>query len=333
MARRTPVKDSTLRTYLTDTGELPTDAVIGYIVMFTINDTPIKRETLEQQFATIGLNPDLLPPEINPLDAFKKATAEAKDTYPLLGNTAKVLCREVDADKDTVVRQITREIQDRSQRVLTYDKVIDCVFYRPTTSGGKVTKGSERVRIQKAATGPTPEEQADVQRIAMEIQERYTRYYQHLDGNKLRGVIRNYLGFLNSIPLRDAVYFVHSSRTDELAKLRTLVDGFGNGCFMQAFPLVDLPNERKMVVDAFQREASQKLTDIVADIHKLKSTRQQITASAYAKVKERYDTVMSQAQEYLRTLDITQDTTASAAEIALDAIYDLQKRLLDQESA
>lgn len=325
-------KPSEFRSYLDSTGNLPADALLGRIVLFTIADQQTKRDDLVQWFDDLGLNPALLPAEIKPVDAFKKATSEAKEEYELgNGRTAAVLCREVSSTSEYIMRQITREVRDGSRRRLAYSKAIECVFYRARAEAGKLVRGTERVRITIDPDGVGPAERDKVREIANEIETRYQRYANFLDGNKLRAVVREYLKYLNAIEIKGGVYFVHANRQKELDSLRTLVDRLA-GCSMQTIPLVDLANERQMVVDAFQREASQRLEEIVRDISELRGSRKKITADAYAKIRARYDRVMDQASEYLRTLNISQDSTASAAELALDSLVTLQTEMLGAAS-
>ncbi len=326
-------KQSALRDYLDKSGGLPADALLGRIVLFTIADQQTERDDLVKWFDELGLNHALLPAEIKPVDAFKKATSEAKEEYLLsTGRTAAVLCREVTSDSEQIIRQITREIKDGKRRRLGYSKAIECVFYRARPGqGGKLARGTERLRITIDADGISAEERPKMQEIAQGITARYERYSRFLDGNKMRAVVREYLKYLNAIEIKGGVYFVHANRQAELDSLRTLVDRL-SGCSMQTIPLVDLENERQMIVDAFQREASQRLDEIVRDISELRASRKNITADAYAKIRARYDRVMDQANEYLRTLDISQDSTASAAELALDSLVTLQTEMLGAAS-
>jgi len=319
---------------LNEQGDLPDDVLLGRIVMFTITDEMVGRNQLEQTFQALNLDPRLLPPEIKPVDAFKKATSDANNKYTLPnGQVCTVLCRDVASTNEFVKRQITREVKDAKARQLSYTRAIECTFYRATTEkkadGSTGTKkGSERVSIKIDQTGLDASEISEVTKIADEIKTRYNRYYHFLDGNKLRATVRDYLKHLNAIELRGGVYFVHVTRSDELSRLQTLVRGWGGGCSMYSIPLVDIERERQMVTDAFQREASQQLTEVAKECAHLRESRKQITPQAYAKIKQRYDEVVSKAIEHQGMLQVSQDLTGAAAEVALHALTDLQEELL-----
>lgn len=325
---------NTVADILNENGDLDDSVLLGRIVLFTITDQPITRAVLESRFLALGLNTNMLPPEIKPIDAFKKATSEAKDKYPLPGGReAIVLCREVTANTEYVRRQITREVKDSKARQLSYSKAIDCTFYRArvaSTNGGpqRAVKGSERVQIKIDPTNLDPVELTAVQQIAKNIEDRYKQYYDYLDGNRIRATVRDYLKHLNAIEIKGGVYFVHVSHSDELQRLQTLVDGLGGGCMMHSIPLVDIERERKMVALAFEREASQSLQEIANEVRSLQATRKSISPAAYAKIKERYDDVIEKANEHMTTLQVSHDITGAAAEVALQALLDLQEEML-----
>lgn len=318
-----------------DNGDLPDSVLLGRIVMFTVTDEAITQPQLAQWFTDLSLNRALLPADIKPIDAFKKATSEAKAKYPLPGGKeAVVLCRDVTSNNEYVRRQITREVRDAKAKTLAYAKAIDCTFYRgklaPNANGpgSSVVKGSERVHLNINPNDLDPTELGEVQKIVTEIQARYKKYYDNLDGNRLRAVVRDYLKHLNAIELKGGVYFIHVSHSDELSRLQTLVHRFGGGCMMHAIPLVDIERERKMVALAFEREASQSLQEIANEVAMLRSQRKTITPAAYARIKQRYDEVVNKANEHMVTLQVSQDVTAASAEVALEALLALQEDML-----
>ena len=319
---------------LNENGDLDDSVLLGKLVLFTITDEKITRQVLESRFLALGLDTDMLPPEIKPIDAFKKATSEAKEKYPLPGDRqAIVLCRDVNSTTEYVRRQITREVKDARARTLSYSKAIDCTFYRARTvtdqnGRQRVQKGSERVQIKIDPTNLDAAELAAVKQIAKNIEDRYSEYYSHLDGNRLRATVRDYLKHLNAIEIKGGVYFVHINHSDELNRLSTLVSGLGGGCMMHTIPLVDIERERQMVALAFEREASESLQEIAQECAALKANRKSISPTAYARIKQRYDAVVEKANEHMVTLQVSHDITGAAAEVALKAVLDLQEELL-----
>jgi hypothetical protein len=98
-------------------------------------------------------------------------------------------------------------------------------------------------------------------------------------------------------------------------------------------PIPELRRLRQSVIEAFQDEAEKELQEVVAAIQKIRATRNKITPDALNKVRLQYQTVMRKANEYTRTLRCTQDRTAGAAEIALDALNALDADMRQQMEA
>lgn len=319
---------SPLRSYIDELSDLPADVLLGRIVLFTITDEPVSRDDLVLWFEELGLDKAYLPTPNKYLDAFKKATSDTKDTYPMArGRTANVLSRDVTSTPNYVQRQITREIRDSKAKRLDYHEVIACTFYRPTSVDDQ---SSSRLQITVKTEDLEPGEIEHVRAIAQAIKTRNDRYCQYMDGQKIRATIRNYLKKLNAIEIKGGVYFVHASRDDELANLATLVGRLGGGCHMNMIPIVDLKQQREFIVSVFEREASQSLSEITREAQELISSRKSITGAAYAKMKARYDEVLNNAEEHMFTLQVSQDVTAASAEVALNSLRALEQRMMDE---
>lgn len=321
---------STLHEYLTEAGELPADTLLGRIVLFTITDQQTLYDDMDTWFDELGLSKDMMPVRNKAVDAFRKATSDTnKTTYPLpSGQEASLLCRDVSTNDNYVRRQITREVRDSKKKRLTYDEAITCTFYRAIRAEkGKQGKG-ERLHVQVRRENLAPDEMEHVDAIADNIKSRFMDFYQYLDGNKVRGTVRKYLKHLNAIEIKGGVYFVHIDKDKELQLLAEFVGRLGGGCYMQTLPLLDLAKERSFIAAAFEREASQALQDLTREARGLMETRKSITPAMYQKMRARFDTLLSNASEHMASLEVSQDVTAAAAEVALKALGDLQEEML-----
>jgi hypothetical protein len=322
---------SQFRQFIDTQGDLPDDCILGRIVMFTITDHPVAPDDYEKLFDDLNLNTAFLPPAIKPVDAFKKATMVVNDEeYELPnGTTATLLTRDVSSTPTAITRQLWREVRDSRNKRLRFDQVGEMVFYRPTITGGKTQNGTERLRLSKLAAPLDPAEMPQIDAAFQMMQDAYPRYRDFYDGMKIRDSVRRYLKYLNALEIKGGVYFVHATRDEELQRLATLVRSIGGGCAMYLVPLPDIQAQREMIVETFQREAEQSLNDLIKEIAHLRATRQRITPNAYAKLRDRFDTVMNQATEYTRTLSISQDRTGAAAELALDSLMELNMLMLN----
>lgn len=320
-------KPSVLKAAIEGLDDLPADILLGRIVLFTITEEPIKHADVVAWFDELDLDPKHLPLENKAIDAFKKATSDTKDSYDLSSRrTAHVLCRDVATNTEFVRRQITREIKDGGKRRLSYDEAITCTFYRATDTSDQTTS---RLGITVVPGHLGPEELPEVRRIARDIRIRYDHYFDHLDSQKIRAMVRGYLKKLNAIEIKGGVYFVHASKDVELTKLSDLVSRLGGGCHMDTIPMADLEQQRRLIVRTFEREATETLRDLTKEIEAIASSREKVTDSTYARLKGRYDEVLANAEEHILTLQISQDSTTASAEIALEALTGLTERMLD----
>lgn len=322
------ITNSVLKAYIDEVGDLPADVLLGRIVVFTITEEPIKLTDLAQWFADFDLDISYLPHPNKMHDAFKKATKELdRESYSMAnGRTGLLMCREVSATVQYINRQITREVRDSGKRKLSYDEAISCMFYRPDKDRGP---GSERLSLTVRAENLEASELPEIKAQARKIEQRYRYHYEHLDGAKVRACVRGYLKKLNSVEIKPGVYYVGTSRDEELGRLTQLVGQLGGGCHMNLIPIVNLETQREFITAMFEREARDALQGIQTEIDELLQDRKTITASAYARMKGRYDEVLANAEEHMLTLQVTQDITAAEATVAHDALTRLQERLLE----
>lgn len=321
---------SELRKFMDQTQSLPPDCILGNILWYSVEDRPYDIQTFQTQFDLLNLNPALLPPEIKSVNAFEKASMEIHGRkYAMPGNLeAEILIHEVARSEETVLRQVTRKVRDANRKELGYDKVGELMFYKDVVRNNKVERGTSRLRTSLQPTLPDWE-RVELLRMLDEVETAFPRYRDFYDGNKVRGILRDYVAYLNGVMMRPGVYFVHSTRTEELERLQTLVRNT-DGTALTMFPLPELKQMREEVIEAFQQEAVKEFQEVVAAVQKLRDTRKSIRPDAHQKVKEQYQTVARKASEYGRTLKISQERTAGAAELALDAIMALEKDMIKQ---
>lgn len=317
------------REYLDNAGQLPDSVVLGSIVYFTITTSKTATVThaqLDRLFDELGLNPDFIPKPNRPVDAYKKATSAVALSYPIDKNRhVNIMVRDAGSTRDSITRALVREVVDERRKQLGYGQIGWAIFdHAPLSLGGARAASGHRIRFVVHTDLVPAEEHAVLDQLRRDVISQYDHEVQFVDSPKLRMMVREYIRYLNAVEMKPSMYFVHKSRSDELIRLRTLIERLGNGSSMHMIPLVDLPEQRKEVVARFQAEAVEHLSSLVTDIAELKANRKKITVDQFTKFKARYDDIAAKAGEYTRTLAISQVETGAAMELALDAIYDLQ---------
>lgn len=342
MPTKTTPSPSALRTYITEAGKLPDDALLGHLAWFSVFDATYSLAQVTSIIEAGGLDPTFTPLPVEPVDAYRRATSETTGaTYNLTRGKARVsaslLVRELASDAHTITRALVREIRDESNKRLAYDTVATLTFYRASVRGGLKVAGSERINVHLDAGAYSTDEQAPLREAAAAILERYDTYRAHIDGQRLRRWLRAYLAHLNAVAIRAGLYFVHVSRAGELEALAAATRGIGmaqsTSTTFHLAPLVDLESQREMVIASFQAEAAASLSEVIAEIARLRATRKTVTGAAYAKVKTQYDTVIARAREYTRTLNTSLDSVGATAEGALTMLMALQADIATQELA
>lgn len=324
---------SELRKYIDATQALPADCTLGNVLWYSVEDKPYDVDALTLRYDLLGLNPSQLPVANKSINAFEKASSALHGTkYPAPWDPTsecELLVHEAQRADEYVLRQVTRKVRDKSKKELDFGKVGELTFYRETRLGGK---GS--ARMHGVVTDPTvSSEEGRLLRAALKgAEDEYVLLRDSWDGNKVRGLLRDYVGYLNGVMMRSGVYFVHSTRTEELERLREFANGT-DGASMTLFPIADLKAMREEVIQAFQVESVKELGEVVAAITKVRSSRQTLSTTAVMKLRQQYEGVMRKAGEYGRTLKVSQEHTAGAAELALDALALLERDMRIQMEA
>lgn len=335
MATRRPKISSALAAYLDEAGQLPRDVLLGTLGLYTISDGEYSLSELTDEWVRLGLPAHHLPVATKPVDAFKRATTEVDDfEYPMPDHettkrVAHILVRDVDSNNEVIIRHLVREIRDSNGQRLTYAKIGTATFYRPVQEGsGRVRPGSERFKLTIENAALEPAERVAMQALVDEVNRRYDRYTNYLDGQKIRSMVRNFLFEIGALQVKPSVYFVHVSRTDDLEKLKVVVDDLGQSS-LHLLPIIDMPSQRAMVVEAFQQEAVAALEDLVKEINRIRGSRKSISSEAYSKVKQQYDATLARTREYSRLLGSVRSLTEGAEEVAQAALAKMQKEMLD----
>lgn len=305
---------------------------IGDLLWFSIVGARVMRETMVDWFNELGLDDRYLPHPIKPVDAFRKATGEARLTYDLPGDgeTAELMIREVDYDNDHVVRHVMREVRDRRNKRLSYERVGEAIFYRQSRSAKVQGIGGAAVRFT-LHSGLDEAETTKLKAFVDLIQSHYIDLCTYLHSDAVRACVRNYVTDLNAVLLRPSggVYFVHASRRSTVDALRTMVKRVSSQCRFDTVPLPDSTEQREMVTDAFQEEIVKATNLLLRSIGEANDKYKggKIPPTVYARIQAQYQASVERSEEFTRVLGLAQGRAGSALEMALDAVMDLAVRI------
>lgn len=340
---------STLDRYTDRLAGMDPNAFIGSLLWFSItgvidrtdgkrSTVPVRvtRDLLAQWFDELKLNPAFLPPQIGKANAFRAASTDMDRSYDIdaNGRSASLMVREVLFDDERIVRHITMETRDRKGATLTYDKVCSITFYRGAKARGSVATGEHyKYRI---VDGLAPQDRAQVEVLLKDLQARYDDLTVNLQSQAIRTVIRNYVTHLNAIPVKPSggLYFIHNSHQDELNSLQALVARIGQGCSFSQCPLVDTSEQRTMLTEAFEDDVEDEVRLLLEDLAEVKDkakakgkTRDFVTPQSYAAAMNKWQRIAGRSAEYTDKLGLRQERAASALDVALKAVLEMQRNL------
>lgn len=304
---------TTLTQYKSAAEALPESAFLGGIAYFTISDGDVKLDDARAQLQAAGLSDATLRKRLRPIDAFKKAANEFAVKFDKHGEeNHSILVRQVGQDAVTSHRHVVLEraiYKAGSRRKLVYDNVATLVYDR------------EENTVTATAMTPvgytyTPEEQAWVESSINTIQDRFDHWCTHLDAHAVRTFVREYIYNLGGIAIRQngGFYFVQQKHADELAKLGEWVRSVGSQ--FHVIPLLDIVEQREMLVEAFEAETIDQVDQMTAELAKiLRDPKRTITPETYDAYANKASELIAKTSEYATLLDRTLDAASDRLHI------------------
>jgi len=324
---------SSLSKYLTSSGRLPEDALLGYLALTTGADGAHDREALVEEFQKAGLDAKRIPQPSRSIDAFKKATrAHDKAQWPLgQGVTAVARLEEAKARNPEVeVRIIMRHKRDDVRGALTdWERLGELRFFRAVRVGDKVDESSARLQLVVEPDLEAAERERVIQ-MAGRIKMEWERFRTTLDGVKIRTLLLDYLKSLQAIQLKPSVNFVPVAHAPQLHALSEAIRVL-NGCRVDLIPLVDLADQRERLLEAFTSEHSEDMSDLVAKMQEAR--KKNVSPLVYSQLRARYDELTSRAARYADLLDDQTITVSAATDVAKASLTALAGNLLKGDTA
>jgi hypothetical protein len=292
--------------------------------------TPVRvtRQWMADQFKKLQLDPKFLPDKLNPINAFKAVSTNARREYPLVeaGMTARLMVREVTTDGERIVRHVIREVCDSKGEMLSYDHIGTLVLWRKRKSATNTSSNHLDMIALNAADSLDREH---LKALFDQIHTDYLDACVNLQSQAIRAILRNYLGSLNAIAVKPqgGVYFVHTTRQDAIDSLQTLVGRIGQGCKFHQLPLLDTIEQREMLTDAYQDEVEhdvQVLLERIAIANKAGGVR----VSTYTLLNVELQNITNRAHEWAQLLGLAQGRAGAALELAFDSVAGLGTKLV-----
>lgn len=315
--------------YLRDKGSLPTETLLGYVLISTCVDGVYLRDDVESLFEEQQLDTSLIPSVSGATDAFNKAVTANKETKYTLpnGDAVTIMLRPVNSKKpnEMITRAAIRERSDGSQAQLGYDAVGDLTLYKAPRVNGRVRSTGARLAYGSVAREALPDDVTDAELVKIReiingVREDYNRFSTSLDGRKVSRMVDSYLKRLGAIRLKDSVRFVPIKHGVEALRLCTAISALGE-CRLDDLPLVDLKGQRDLVLRAFQEDTEAAMNSLAAEAAKA-AEGAAATPTVLARLRSQYDDIRQRTDDYVEMLGISAART--------DATYDITRAMLNR---
>lgn len=328
---------SVITDYTKAAEELPAEYFLGRLVMFTISQADVELEQARQDMDDLGLQTNTLRKRLRHIDAFKKATNEVsvKFTRPNGSHHAFLVRRVGRDDADSARRHIVleRAIHEQGKRRhLVYDEVAEIIYDRGVRQkDGSIADDSITVAVRDltvtAGYDLSEEERAwleqhvgyavDGREIGDNLRSRFDYLRTHMDSHAVRTAVRDYIvDNLAGILVKEngGLYFVAEKHADELTKLKQWVADVGSK--MHTVPLLNILDQREMLIDAYENEMLDRVTSLTAEIDKiLADGNRTITQDTFDEYVLQTSLLLAQTDDYADLLDNKLDT----ARVTLDS--------------
>jgi len=275
---------------------------LGSLLWFTVGVVlEIPADDLQQALDDFDLK-KFMPREINPRDAFRRATKLVERKRDPYGTETYVnlLVREVRADSEKLVRQLVREVVDGENIRLEYKPVVHLEIQK-----------DEQLTIKPLAQDLTAAEQATMDHIP-EMYEKATQYY---DGVHVGYIIKTILNSCNPVSVRPSggVYFVPQKHADTIESLKELtkrLNNYSGQIQVWSVPVIDATEHREMIEESLEEQV---ISGSVSLIKEMKSIMEDPTKSPSKKLVQRYVNQVRKLKDQVSEYEEMLETQATKA--------------------
>lgn len=308
---------------------IPEEALLGSIIWFSISDADVELEQARKDLEALGLSTATLRKRLRPIDAFKKAsnTLAKNNIRSANGLESNIMVRPVGQDAESSHRHVILERVQTGvgkRRKLAYDGLVEMVYSRGTRKGDEVEgDGIEITRREPAGLDLTDEERAWLDDKVPQIQAEFEHWKTHLDSHAVRTFVRDYINGLSGTLVKESgsVYFVRQAHAETIRALSAWVKSIGSD--FHFMPLVDLVEQREMILDAFEQETIKEAKRLSAELSKILSDpNRTVTEETFNAYSIKAAELVAKAQEYSDMLGMKLGNTET--ELKLFKVQTLQ---------
>lgn len=312
--------------------------VLGVLAWTSVADCRIAREDLEAALRASNLDLKFMPRNLNPRDAFRRATAFDVEKHQEIvpGRYLNMLIRDVEETPNEMVKHVVREVIDEKNHRLDYRSVVKLtlrttVEVKTAKTSGRRPKGQPKVTRQYSHQGLEIErlvpdlyepEEALIARVVKD----FAINEKHYDGTHMRIIVNSVLDACRTVSVRPSggVYFIPHEYEQTVEGLRVFLNNHldkktvtNNHSRLYRVPVVDSQEQRDNIAESLEdqvKEASRSLVGEMTEVIKTGKNIRTKTAENYLTrardlmrlVKEYEDLLQSEITGVQATLELTE---------------------------
>jgi hypothetical protein len=321
------VSQAPLNGYTQAINSLPKEAFLGSLLYFSISMADVSLANARRDLAAAGLSTETLRKQLRPVDAFRKTTKEfAKKFKPIDGVRSELLVRPVGEDGEQAYRHLILEravVKAGQKRRVFYEKVGEITFTRGVKKDGEYSGHGVEVRRTTAHLG----DQWLTERLVT-FEDRYNHLLNYMDSHAVRTFVREYIYDLSGTCVKESggLYFVKQDHVDEITRLANWVKSVGSE--FHTLPLLNLAEQRDMILEAFEDEAVKEVERLMGEVSKILAdpdrSIEEKTWEAYA---QRAADLNAKVAEYHSMLGARADRAAIEINVYGQQVMSLSSRI------
>lgn len=242
-------------------GGIPVEALLGYAVISSVPDAPVRHDVLTEAWKDACLPEDLTPDKRPALGVFRSACRSVetrRHSSADIGHRTEVKVDEVVRRKDYAAYQVTRLVRDSESEVIDHPKAMRVIW---TPSTGVSVEPLEQSHYDALAG------------LETRIRQHYSDNLGTVTGAQVREMVARVLGGIGSIPLRShgGVVFIPArpSVPDTLSAIRDVFEAIGiPGANFITLPMVNADYERRVLEHHYTMSAIDDIDLLIAEVSK-----------------------------------------------------------------
>lgn len=321
--------------------DLPQEAFLGALLFFSITMADVNLTNARRDLAADNLNTDALRKNLRPVDAFRKATKEFEKKFRAINDVrSELMVRAVGEDGEQAYRHLILErasYQQGKKRRVSYEKVGEITFTRGAKDKKTGEYGGHGVEVRRTTdnlSSPlTLEEDQWLTERLVTFEDRYEHLMNYMDSNAVRAFVRGYIYNLGATCVKESggLYFIAQDHVDEVSRLAKWVNSVGSQ--FHALPLLNLVEQRDMILEAFEEETVRETERLMAEVAKiLKDPNRQIEEKTFDALAMQGTDLGQKVKDYNALLGTRADRAAASIQMLSTQVMSLAGRIKEHKT-